>query len=231
MTLLLVSPRNDAGGTSGEIPFWWHVMRIVLLIRWSKFLANQQLYPTTHLMWRHVRVVVSYIRSRNFNILYFPFSRFSKCWQKQVKKLFTIVSDFGLWSCVTFCKIGVTLRFSWMEGNRKYSSLDSVAYPGEGPVPPPLFFRSNWSFEDRSLPPHPPPPLISRSGSGTDTRTFSISNYCRDGTVVICHLLSIWFTFKWLLNIFFIIFVVRSIINSLKRCKACTVGATPGVTK
>ena len=89
-TLLLVFPRNDAWGTSGEIPFWWHVMWIVLLIRWSKFLANQQLYPTTHLMWRHVRVVVSYIRSRNFNILYFPFSRFSKCWQKQVKKLFTI---------------------------------------------------------------------------------------------------------------------------------------------
>ena len=67
MTLLLVSPRNDAGGKRGEIPFWWHVMWIVLLIRWSKFFANQQLYPTTHLMWRHVRFVVSYMPSRNNN--------------------------------------------------------------------------------------------------------------------------------------------------------------------
>ena len=43
-TLTLVFPPNDLWGTSVEIPYWW-LIRVMLLIGWSKFSANQKDYP------------------------------------------------------------------------------------------------------------------------------------------------------------------------------------------
>ena len=159
----------------------------------------------------------------SLNILHFSFPRFSKCWQKQVKKhfrwlLMTLTCE-AVWLSAKQVSRHNYLGWKEIEHTLPLSPIiKDVAVPklsggsrggARGARPPPLFSdQTEKIFEDRAPPlsqgldDRPFPPRISRSGSGTDTRTFSILNNFGEGTVVICHLLSIWFTFKWHLNIF-----------------------------
>ena len=70
----LISPRNDVGETSTEIPYWWRVtieVWVVLLIGGSKFSANQKLYPDldndVSLVWNFALVSQSLFRVKTFD--------------------------------------------------------------------------------------------------------------------------------------------------------------------
>ena len=46
-----VSPRNDVWEKSAEIPYWWHVIWVVLLIGWGKFHKAARLIRSSTQIW------------------------------------------------------------------------------------------------------------------------------------------------------------------------------------